>query len=224
MKFLGLALGLIFQLNSFGQAWDCDTLVVIVKTTDHIAIHSFGAVYNYSGQDIDMHWEANFRSVPSAWEIYLDDPSAPYDTIQSGDEKDFVLSGSVDPQFPEKMIFGMDHANTTGHGWVDYKIYPVADPTDTLHMIFDITINPGLPSAIAERDDASDVMIWHESGQIQLRADVNSLRAYNLQGQLVWTVAPNGRSTLQVPAHLRGLLVLEAQQAGLITRKKVLRR
>jgi len=158
-----------------------------------------------------MHWAAHFQNIPQQWEIYLNHPSGSYDTIVSGDNGNFVLSGSVDPNYPEKMIFGMAHNNTTGHGFLTYTIYPTNNPADSLHMVFDITISPGTPTAIAEQPTHNPLVVTDKGTILLPSKQIQTLHIYNLQGQLLWEVQPNGEQQIAIPTHLKGILLIQAQ-------------
>ena len=171
-------------LSANGQNWNCDTLINIVKTTNFIQIHTYGSLYNIDNVDIPMTYTAHFENIPDGWQLYLDDPTNEYTEVMDGSSADFTLHEGIDPEYPEKMIFGMNHNGVPGHGQLIYTIHSLANPSDSIKMIFNIVINYESPLATEELEiDRSFYYAGH--GNFHLPPNVQNISLWNINGQFI---------------------------------------
>ena len=175
---------LFVSLSANAQTWNCDTLRNIVKTTNHIQVHSYGNLYNIDDVDISMTYTARFVNIPDAWQLFLDDPTNSYIELTDGSSANFTLSEGVNPLYPEKMIFGMNHNEVPGHGQLIYTIQSLDNPSDSTNMVFDIVINPGSPLAIHEHDIDPE-FYYAGQGNFHLPANIESIRVWSLSGAMI---------------------------------------
>ncbi len=190
-----LTLAWIFfvSLSVNGQNWNCDTLRNIVKTTNHFQIHSYGNLYNIDDVDVSMTYIARFVNIPDAWQLFLDDPTNSYTEVTDGSSANFTLSEGINPLYPEKMIFGMNHNDVPGHGQLIYTIHSLGNPSDSTKMVFDIVISPGSPLGVGELE--IDRNFYHAGhGNFHLPAHVKSINVWSLSGALI-TQAKNLNDT-----------------------------
>lgn len=171
-------------LSANGQNWNCDTLITIVKNTSHIQIHTYGNLYNNDDEAISLTYTARFVSIPTAWQLFLDDPTNEYTEVYDGSSANFLLSSGINPLYPEKMIFGMNHNGVSGHGQLIYNIYSLSNPSDSTKMVFDILISPGSP--LATEDLKVDRAFYYSGqGNFHLPPKVESIKIWSISGKLV---------------------------------------
>ena len=185
MKSIITAAAIFFVcLSANGQNWNCDTLINIVKTTNHLQIHTYGNLYNIDDIDVSMTYTAHLVNIPAVWQLYLDDPSNQYTEVTDGSSANFTLHQGIDSLYPEKMIFGMNHNGVPGHGQLIYNIYPISNPSDSIKMVFDIVINPGTPLGTEELE--IDGAFYHAGqGNFHLPLNVESIKVWNISGKLI---------------------------------------
>lgn len=171
-------------LSANAQNWNCDTLINIVKTTNHIQIHTYGNVYNIDDIDISMSYTARFENIPDEWQIFLDDPTNSYTEVTEGSSANFTLSEGIDPLYPEKMIFGMNHNGVPGHGELVYNIHSLSNPADSTKMVFDIVITSGSPLAV-EEVELDRAFYYAGQGNFHLPANVESINVWTISGKLI---------------------------------------
>ena len=171
--------------NSWGVS---DTNLFISKSTDFGTVHDYLALYNYSGQDLQMRWVKYLDSNwPSWWGLSFTDPDNYYPDILNIDSADFILPDPVG--FSNKLIIGVNHQSYAWYATAHFKVFPVLYPTDTLWLHYNIEIVQG--NATAAIDKESNNFTWEfipSINQVILQGDLinyKSFTLFNLAGQKV---------------------------------------
>lgn len=124
------------KAQSFGVQ---DTIKYLVKDISaSTPPHDNIQLINNTNDTLYLRWvETRLPGFSTAWDLGLQDPDNYY-YPQILDSADFYIespASSVD-----KMIINLYHNNNPGNGRVKYKIYDIANPSDSLNIYFDFTI------------------------------------------------------------------------------------
>ena len=116
----------------------------MVKTTDYGIMHEFIQIDNLIGTDFGMRWVAlqgSKSGCPTQWDIGVSDPDSAYATVNDNDSADFILSGTNSTN--NKIILSVNHNGTVGDCAVNFRIYPLSDPSDITIIGFNVSVLPG---------------------------------------------------------------------------------
>lgn len=178
------------QVN--GTHWGIsDTNLNISKTTDFGTVHDYLELFNYSGQDLEMRWVAHFNlNWPSLWVVSFTDPAVWHPIISDLDSADFMITDPIGWQ--NKLIIGVAHQSQAGTGTVNFKVFPVDYPEDTLWLHYTTFIDQG--NAYAAIDDYSNSrgisiqMSGEKYVSIVNKLNVEStIKVYDLLGKIVYS-------------------------------------
>lgn len=177
-------LGLIIVLSvcsiTNAQVFHFDThSTTLVKTTEQSPAHWYIEIFSDITMDTTLRWKAFFSTIPSAWQISLDDQTNYTNNIQDGDSSDFTLFAGL--AFPQKLIIGASLNNEPGTGSVFLKIYDPEFPSysDTIEFRF-------IVSAVGIVELVNEGIIKIENNVLTL-ANENpaSLKVYDSSGRLI---------------------------------------
>lgn len=135
--------------------------VVVVKPKDSFVMYNYSQFENLTGDTLPMRWVrtsvmieqgGNIVSELGDWDLGIYDPSNIYLIANKLDTADFVLQPTADTN--DKFILHLYPNNVAGHLLVHFRIFPIANPSDSASIDFDYT-SAELPSASVDR--AADI-------------------------------------------------------------------
>lgn len=135
----------ICSLASTAQLYSVTTpFKSIVKTTNSGIMHEYILITNLSGQVLPMRWIARFGGAvetpsPTVWVYGVADPDSAYAVINDNDSADFNLPLLNN----NKIIISAIHNGTPGAYEIDFKIFPISNPSDSTIIGFPIIVTQG---------------------------------------------------------------------------------
>ena len=151
------------------------------KTTDNSPVHWYFEIFNDVGVDTLLRWKTHFNSIPSQWYVNFDAQTSSWSLIQDGDSADFVLQTGL--SFPQKLIIGVNTANTIGNGSISFEIYDPNEPVYRDTIIFYFNISYGT-SGLAEVGVENEYLLMNQQITL-LNGEKADFYAYNSAGQLI---------------------------------------
>ncbi|MFD1551682.1 hypothetical protein DNU06_02735 [Putridiphycobacter roseus] len=196
VKFYSLVIFLFFMgINKTGYNqinavnWGVsDTNLFISKNTDYGTVHDYLALYNYSGQDLQMRWVKYLDSNwPTWWGISFTDPANYHTNILNLDSADFTLTDPVG--FSNKLIIGVDHQAYAWYATAHFKVFPVLHREDTLWLHYNIEIAQGNATAtISQNLNKFKWQYLPSLHQINMTGNLTAQKSFtlfNLAGQKI---------------------------------------
>ena len=192
-----------------------DTNLVISKTTDFGTVHDYIELFNYSGQDLDMRWIANYQpDWPSLWTCDFTDPGGWHQGVQQLDSADFLITDPIG--FQNKLIIGVAHFSQAGYGTVDFKVFPVNYPDDFLVLHYSTEITQGNATAGAEAVDSEALIsirnLGDKSFAINQVTDEAELCIYNISGSKVVTKKITENAIIRLSDLPTGMYFIQIRQ------------
>lgn len=178
----------IVVLFCFAYSWHADAQVfhfveneyTFNKTTDNSPVHWYFEIFNDAGVDTVLRWKTHFNTIPSQWIVNFDDQTNSLNSIHDGDSADFVLQSGL--SFPQKLIIGVNTANTVGNGSIEFEIYDPNAPTFRDTIIFYFNISQGTAGLLEGSVKNGYVL---ENQQIRLvNGESADFRVLNAVGQI----------------------------------------
>lgn len=196
MKKLLLPIFFVFSSVLFGQT---DYLVQnpfvnLIKTTDYGVMHEYIQINNLSGQEFDMRWICeipNKSGCPAGWDIILNDPDTTTDPLNHNDSSDFVLQTD---DYYNKLIIGVTHNGVLGSCNINFRIFPLQDPSNVTLAGFNVGVTQGTGVGVNELTITSKDNIVYpnpSAGLFYINKEVISGSVFNLLGEKVIEVNSN---------------------------------
>lgn len=179
--------------NLWGQARFTapDTLKFLSKTTDFNTLHDHFKLLNQTGDSLDMRWKQYRLNYPSFWSTTFQQPKKWYPSIDGIDSADFWLPDSTDA-VNNKLILGVDHNGRPGHGVIIFTVFEKDFPQDSVRLIFDVRVSPGLHTITSLN---SSPAIYPNPARNKLYL---TLQDHTLP-EKIYLIAPDGRTHSLVP-------------------------
>ena len=212
-----LALPFISLLGTSQTHHIDDTVVTLIKTTDHSPIHWYTEIFNDCGVDTTLRWKASFRFIPAAWTINFDDQDNYHPLVIHEDSADFTLFGGL--ALPQKLIVGAELAGVPANCSATFKVYDPNNPNDSSHVKFEFNVTPGA-SQVPEFN--FDDHYSFERGYI-LFSDLNdfTISLIGIDGRLITSTDFNTSNRIRYADLPNGTYLIKATKDNLVYSTKI---
>lgn len=212
-KIFSTLLAMSFYISMNAQSFGVqDTIKYLVKDVNSSTPpHDYIQLTNNTNDTLHLRWvETKQAGFPAAWDLGLQDPQTYY-YPQVLDSADFYIESPASTL--DKMIINLFHNNTAGTGRVKYKIYDIANPSDSLNIYFDFTITAqGQSNGISEN---SADYFTHTVSQNELiitskdENNIDRIQLFSIDGKLIRDLNSSEATTsLQLPESTGVYIVL----------------
>jgi hypothetical protein len=195
--FPAILLALAFSYLSTAQSFTATpTFVTAVKPASFFVFYNYTQLENLTDDTLHMRWVKTETLInPGAghgtstdmgsWVTSILDPSNSYDPANDLDSADFYLGPEVSST--DKFIFHLFPNLQAGNLVVKFKLFPVANPSDSISLTFDYTATP-VTTGLAESLADDRIFLYPNPAATRFYLD-------NLTGkpQTVWLLNPAGQ-------------------------------
>ena len=197
LKFLlATLLVLVFSGLSNAQSFTASSIyVTAVKPADAFVFYNYTQLENLTGDTLHMRWvkletlinpnAGHGASTMGSWVTSIADPSNLYNPANDLDSADFYLGPEVSST--DKFIFHLFPNLQAGNLVVKFKLFPIADPSDSLIVTFDY-IATAVTTDVGEAALGGKMLLFPNPAS-------TSFNLTNLTGkqQKAWLISPAGQ-------------------------------
>lgn len=159
-----------------------NTSTVLNKSVIQSPAHWYLECTNHTDRVLNLRWKAHLISIPSAWDIQMNDQTNNVVNIQDGDESDFDLE--IFDVMPMKMVISAVLNNTIGNGTASFDVWDPLVPNyvQTINYIFNIS-----PHILDVEELESSNFFYLSNGKLKsTNGEVLTVSVYNALGQVIF--------------------------------------